>query len=259
MRHRRPFVTGNWKLNPAAIADAVALARHVARATSSLRVVEVAIAPPYVALEAVRAAIRASDVALAAQDVDEHEKGAYTGGVSASMLRPLVRYVIVGHSEVRRERGDTDARVNAKLRRVLDAGLQPILCVGEPLGVRHAGGADEFVRGQIRAALAGVGVGEAARVAVAYEPIWAIGTGVPARGADARSTIAAIRDEVAALFGEATAHALRMLYGGSVTADTIGEFAEQPGIDGALVGGASLVADEFARICETVERVRTRA
>ena len=259
MRHRRPFVTGNWKMNPATIVEAVALAREVALATSRARTVEVAIAPAYVALAAVRDAIRASELRLAAQDVNERERGAYTSGVSASMLRGLVSYVIVGHSEVRRERGDTDARVNAKLRRALDAELHPILCVGEPLEVRHAGGADEFVRAQVRAALADVAVGEAARIAVAYEPIWAIGTGVPAHGADARATIQSIRDEIAALFGSATAHAVRMLYGGSVTGDTIAEFADQPGIDGALVGGASLVADEFARICDAVERARTRA
>ena len=259
MRHRRPFVTGNWKMNPATVPDAVTLARAVVASTASLRVVEVAVAPPYVALDTLHRVLLGTDVALAAQDVDEHEKGAYTSGVSASMLRGLVRYVIVGHSEVRRERGDTDARVNAKLRRALDAGLQPIVCVGEALEVRHAGRADEFVGAQVRAALDGVGMGEASRIAIAYEPIWAIGTGVAARGVDARATIAAVREEVQRLFGAATAHAVRMLYGGSVTSETIGEFAEQPGIDGALVGGASLVADEFARICESVERARTRA
>ena len=259
MRHRRPFVAGNWKMNPATVAEAVGLARAIVLATAQARVVEVAIAPATVALLPVRDAIAASDVALAAQDVHEHDKGAYTGGVSASMLRGIATYVIVGHSEVRRERGDTDARVNAKLRRALDAGLRPILCVGEGLDVRHAGRADEFVRGQVRTALADVGMGEASRVVIAYEPIWAIGTGVPAHGEDARRTIAAAREEVGVLFGSATAHAVRMLYGGSVTGESIAEFADQPGIDGALVGGASLVTDEFARICAAIGVARTRA
>lgn len=246
-------------MNPPTVSEAVALARAIVAATAGRRIVEVAIAPPYVALVAAGDAIRGSEMQLGAQDVHEREKGAFTGGISASMLRGIVTYVIVGHSEVRRDRGDTDARVNAKLRRALDVGLRPILCVGEALEVRHAGRADDFVRGQLRAAFADVSVGEAGHVAVAYEPIWAIGTGVPARGEDARATIGAIRDEVRELFGAATAHAVRVLYGGSVTADTIAEFAEQPGIDGALVGGASLVPDQFASICEAVERARTRA
>jgi triosephosphate isomerase len=260
VRHRRPFVAGNWKMNPPTIADAVLLARGVVDATAAaVRVVEVAIAPPYPALLPVRDAVRGSDIAVAAQDVHEHEKGAYTGGVSAAMLRGLVSYAIVGHSEVRRDRGDTDARVNAKLRRALGAGLRPILCVGEALEVRRRGDADDFVRTQVRAALAGVSPDEAPRCVIAYEPVWAIGTGVPARGEDARATIAAVREELGALFGGATAHAIRVLYGGSVTADSVAEFAEQPGIDGALVGGASLAAEEFARICAAVELARTRA
>src|SRR5919204_5929188 len=141
MRHRRPFVTGNWKMNPASVVEAVVLAQAIVLATARARIVEIAIAPPYVALRPVRDAILASNVQIGAQDVHEHEKGAYTSGVSAAMLRGLATYVIVGHSEVRRDRGDTDARVNAKLRRALEAELSPIVCVGEPLSVRHAGGA----------------------------------------------------------------------------------------------------------------------
>ncbi len=257
MKQRLPLVAGNWKMNPPTVADAVALARAVRDATVSLGGVEIAVAPSYAALPAVREVLAGSSVRLCAQDVHEREAGAYTGGVSASMLRDLVAYVIVGHSEVRRERGDTDARVNAKLRRAYEAGLLPILCVGEDVEVRRAGAADEFVRAQVRAALEGVSLADAARTVLAYEPVWAIGTGVPATGEDARATIAAARAEVRALYGDAAADVTRVLYGGSVTAETILEFASQPGIDGALVGGASLRAAEFARIARVVAEARS--
>ncbi len=243
-------------MNPPSVGEAVALARAVRDATAALSGVEVAIAPAYVALASVRDAIAGAHLRLAAQDVHEQDAGAHTSGVSAWMLRDLVEYVIVGHSEVRRDRSDTDARVNAKLKRALEAGLVPILAVGESLDVRRRSGADEFVRAQLRAAFDGVSLAEAARTAIAYEPIWAIGTGVPARGEDARETIAAARAEVRALYGDAIAEVVRILYGGSVTGETILEFASQPGIDGALVGGASLKPDDFARIASVVAEAR---
>src|SRR5438093_4214134 len=243
-------------MNPATVAEAVALARAVRARVASIDEVEIAVAPPYVALIPVRDELDGSAVRVSAQDVHEHGPGPYTGGVSAEMLRGLASIVIVGHSEVRRDRGDTDARVNAKLRRALAAGLAPIVCVGESLGTRRSGGADAFVREQVRAALDGVTRTEAGRVTIAYEPIWAIGTGVPASGADARVTVAAAREEVRMRLGPAAAEAMRVLYGGSVTGDTIAEFAYQPGIDGALVGGASLEVDEFARICKVVAEAK---
>jgi triosephosphate isomerase len=249
---RRPFVAGNWKMNPQSTREAVGLAMAVRKRTAELRSVDIAVAPPYVALPAVRETLAGGHVAVAAQDVREEEKGAYTAGVSAGMLLEHVDLVIVGHSEVRRDHCDTDARVNGKLRRALAAGLGAILCVGEPLDVRRAGGADEFVRAQIREALQGVDGPELRRVSVAYEPIWAIGTGVPARGEDARETIAAIRDELRKSHGWSVAEATRILYGGSVIAATIGEFASQDGIDGALVGGASLRPEEFAEIARII-------
>jgi triosephosphate isomerase len=258
MPHRRvPLVAGNWKMNPPSVAEAVSLARSVSESTAGLHGADLAVAPPYVFLVPVRDALAGSPIRLAAQDLHEQQSGAHTGGISARMLRELVDLVIVGHSEVRRDRGDTDERVNAKLRRALAAGLTPILCVGEVLEVRRAGGADEFVRAQVRAAFDRVSVAEAARATLAYEPIWAIGTGLPATGEDARATVAAARAEVRAIFGEATAEAVRILYGGSVTAETIGEFASQPGIDGALVGGASLEADGFAQIARVVAESRS--
>jgi triosephosphate isomerase (TIM) len=244
---RRPLVAGNWKMHPRTLREAVELAVAVREATAGLEGVATAIAPPFTALGAVRGALAGSHLAIAAQDVHEEEAGAFTGGVSAGMLRELVDMVVIGHSEVRRDRGDTDARVNAKLRRAVAERLQPIVCVGEALEVRRDGGADEFVRGQIRRALDGIDLA-AVRVVVAYEPIWAIGTGVAARGEDARATIGAIRDEIRTLYGRGMAETVEILYGGSVNARTIGEFAGQEGIDGALVGGASLKSDEFGSI-----------
>lgn len=256
MRERLPLVMGNWKMNPVSASDALALATGVRDATRALAGVEVGVAPPYVWVPAVCDFLRGSHVAVGAQDLHEREDGAYTGGVSAAMLRGLVRYAIVGHSEVRRERGDTDARVNAKLKRALAAGILPLLCVGEPLEVRSAGDAAAFVRAQVRAAFADVSASDAARVVIAYEPIWAIGTGVPATGPAARETVAAVRAELLDRYDRELAQTARVLYGGSVTADTIDEFARQSGIDGALVGGASLRAADFARIAELVAEAR---
>lgn len=251
-----PLAAGNWKMNPPTLEECVALARGVRDATRELRGVEIAVAPPFVALAAVRDALAGSHVRVSGQDVHEEERGAFTAGVSAAMLRELASLVIVGHSETRRDHGLTEARVNAKLRRALAAGLAPILCVGETLDVRRAGAAEDYVRRQVRADVEGVSAGDLLRGVIAYEPIWAIGTGVPATGPDARATIAAIRAELRALYGDGVAERVRVLYGGSVTAETIGEFASQPGIDGALVGGASLRADEFARIARVVAESR---
>jgi triosephosphate isomerase len=252
---RRPLVAGNWKMNPPTLGDAVALAAAVREATAGLEGVATAVAPPFTALGAVRGALAGSHVAIAAQDVHEEEAGAFTGGVSGRMLRELVDIVIVGHSEIRRDRGDTDARVNAKLRRAAAERLQAIVCVGEALEVRRAGRADGFVREQIRRALDEIDL-EPARIVIAYEPIWAIGTGVAARGEDARETIGAIREEVRELYGRQIAEDIAILYGGSVTAESIREFAGQEGIDGALVGGASLKPDEFGSIARAFAEAR---
>ena len=251
---RVALVAGNWKMNPGTEREARALA--AAARDGAPTTIELVVAPPFVWLGAVRDVLAGGRVRVAAQDVHEEEGGAFTGGVSAAMLAEVAEMVIVGHSEVRRDRGDTDARVNGKLRRAFAAGVLPILCVGEPLEIRRGHEAEEFVRGQVRAALSGIGVADAARAVIAYEPIWAIGTAVPATGEDARDTIAAIRGELRSLYGQATAEVVRILYGGSVTSETIVEFASQPGIDGALVGGASQRADEFARIAQVVAETR---
>jgi len=241
---RGRLVVGNWKMNPSTIADAVELARAVA--AHGHEGVAVGIAPPAIALPSVAEALRESDVDVYAQDVHWEERGAYTGQIAASLLQGLAAGAIVGHSEVRRDQCDDDTRVARKLARAVEAGLRPILCVGETEMQHAAGEATAVVARQIAADLAEARHRDTLRLVVAYEPIWAIGTGNPATAehatAAARTIRAALR--LARLDGEA----VPVLYGGSVSARSVGEFARAEGIDGALVGGASLDADEFARI-----------
>jgi triosephosphate isomerase len=241
---RERLVIGNWKMNPPTIADAVELARAVAeRARAG---VAVGVAPPAVALPTVADALRGTDIAVYAQDVHWEERGAFTGQISASMVAQLAVGTIVGHSEVRRDQCDDDARVAKKLARAVTAGLRPVLCVGESAAEHAAGNASVVVARQIGADLAEAPRRGLERLVVAYEPIWAIGTGNPATGAWAATVARAIRAALkrSGLDPDATP----ILYGGSVSARSVGEFAEAEGIDGALVGGASLDADEFAAI-----------
>ena len=241
---RTRLVVGNWKMNPATVKDAVALARTVAATPQAGT--EVGIAPPTIALVAVADAVRGSDVAVYAQDAHWEEKGAYTGQLSISMLRGVTQGAIVGHSEVRRDQCDDDARVAKKLARVLGAGLTAILCVGESEAQYAAGQTDAILRRQIERDVAEVVKLTADRFVVAYEPIWAIGTGRPATGAHASAAAKTIRAALAA--SGAPSDDIRILYGGSVSAASANEFATAAGIDGALVGGASLKGDEFAAI-----------
>jgi triosephosphate isomerase len=241
---RARLVVGNWKMNPATVSDAVALARTVAATPHAGT--EVGIAPPAIALVAVADAVRGSDLGVYAQDVHWEDKGAFTGQLSVSMLRGLAKGAIVGHSEVRRDQGDDDARVARKLARVLNAGLTAILCVGETEAQFAAGQTDAVLRAQIERDVSEVTSLTAERFVVAYEPIWAIGTGRPATGAHASAAARTIRAALAA--AAAPADDIRLLYGGSVSAASAMEFAVAAGIDGALVGGASLKADEFAAI-----------
>jgi len=243
---RAKIVIGNWKMNPATVEEAVALARAVTSAPVSG--VSVGVAPPAMALLPVSHALRGSDVAVYAQDLSAHEKGAFTGQIAASMLKGQVAGSIVGHSEVRRDLGDDDGRIATKLARALSAGLRVVLCVGESEAQYLAGETDTIVARQIGADTAPLQAARerAAELVVAYEPIWAIGTGRPATGAHAARVAAVIRRALdsAGLPGASTT----ILYGGSVTAAGVAEFAKADGIDGALVGGASLKADEFAHI-----------
>ena len=276
IRGMRPVViAGNWKMHTTP-SDAGELAATIARRTSEPDVVRV-LCPPFVCLTAVRAALReeplARDVALGAQNVHHELAGAYTGEVSAPMLRGIVDFVIVGHSERRRDFGETDSLINQKVRRVRDAGLRAILCVGEQLEEREAGRAEAVVRDQVLGCLADVdpgsgeppgeeragvepapSVGTAADhrtvpwLTIAYEPVWAIGTGRTARGSDAAAMAGVIRAALQGLGFPDGGEAIPVLYGGSVTSGSIGEFLAEPSIDGALVGGASLKPDEMAGI-----------
>ena len=248
---RRPrLVVGNWKMNPPTIADAVALARAVVTVVPRGEV-GVAIAPPAVALAAVAEALRGTHVLVYAQDVHWEDKGAYTGQISASMLVSVVTGTIVGHSEVRRDLGDDDTRVARKLARAIAAGLRVVLCVGESEAQNLAGETEVVVARQVEACVAPLRAARerATQLVIAYEPIWAIGTGHPATGAHAAAAARVIRRtlEAAGLPGDRTP----IVYGGSVTATDVREFATADGIDGALVGGASLRAEEFGAIVRT--------
>ncbi len=254
---RDVIIAGNWKMHSTP-ADAGELAALIASRTRVPGVVRV-LCPPFVCLPAVAGALAdeagaAPDglgVDVGAQNVHHEAAGAHTGEVAASMLAGLASWVIVGHSERRRDAGETDAQIAAKLARAWDAGLHPILCVGEVLEEREAGRADAVVEAQVRGALSGTAVpprlpGDRPALTIAYEPVWAIGTGRNARGADAAAMAVTIRATLDAL-GIAGA-GVPILYGGSVTSANIGEFMAEPEIDGALVGGASLKPDEMAGI-----------
>ncbi len=247
---RDVIVAGNWKMHTTP-ADAGDLALTIAARTRVAGVVRV-ICPPYVCLAAVRDALAESDpdVAIGAQNVHHELQGAYTGEVSAPMLAGLATWVIVGHSERRRDAGETDALIGRKLGRAIDAGLRPILCVGEQLAEREAGQQDAVVRRQLSGALAEVDRGRlaAAGMVIAYEPVWAIGTGRNASGRDAAAMSGAIREALGSGGHDLEPDAIPILYGGSVTSVNIAEFLAEPSIDGALVGGASLKADEMAGI-----------
>jgi triosephosphate isomerase len=250
---RDVIVAGNWKMHTTP-ADAGELALTIAARTRVPGVTRV-ICPPFVSLAAVRDALAESDpdVGIGAQNVHHELQGAYTGEVSAPMLVGLADWVIVGHSERRRDAAETDELIGRKLGRAIDAGLRPILCVGELLEEREGGRQDTVVQRQLDGALRGLEAAalRAARLVIAYEPVWAIGTGRNASGRDAAAMATAIRDALGALWGsegEADPEDVPILYGGSVTSANIAEFLAEPSIDGALVGGASLKPDEMAGI-----------
>jgi triosephosphate isomerase len=244
----RPIViAANWKMHTTP-RDAGELAALIAARTAAEDVVRV-ICPPFVSLAIVRDALAGTSLEVGAQNIHHEQTGAHTGEVSAPMLAGLATWVIVGHSERRRDAGESDALINRKLARALDAGLRPILCVGEQLDDREGGRADAVVREQVRGALDGQAAAlRDGGLVVAYEPVWAIGTGRTARGADASAMAEVIRATAAASGWGSNAADLPVLYGGSVTSASIGEFLAEPAIDGALVGGASLKPDEMAGI-----------
>jgi triosephosphate isomerase len=245
---RKPFIAGNWKMHKT-IEEAVALTQALRAELDGVTGCDVAVCPPFPALAAVREILAGSTIGLGAQNVHWEEQGAFTGEVSPRMLAGLCDYVVVGHSERRTLFDETDEMVNRKLCAALAHGLKPILCAGENLHQNQAGETESFVGGQIRAAFEQLTAEQARTVTVAYEPVWAIGTGVPATGEGANDIIGiAVRGTLAALYGDDMATGVRVQYGGSVKPGNIAEFMAQPDIDGALVGGASLKAADFAAI-----------
>ncbi|MEN9800590.1 MAG: Triosephosphate isomerase [Pseudomonadota bacterium] len=246
---RKPVVAGNWTMHKTA-AEAQSLARELRNALGVVRdQVEVVLAPPFTALYPVGKAVEDSNLLLAAQNCHAEAQGAFTGEVSAPMLKELgCRFVILGHSERRQLFGETDEGVNRKAKAVLAAGMLPIVCVGETLQERESGRTLEIVSRQLAGGLAGLDGAAVGRLVIAYEPVWAIGTGRTATSAQAQEVHAHVRGWVAQAFGKEAAAAVRIQYGGSVKPDNAVELLGQPDVDGALVGGASLKAADFAAI-----------
>jgi triosephosphate isomerase len=250
---RTPLMAGNWKMNLNHL-EAIALVQKLAFSLTpkDLDPVECVVLPPFVDLRSVQTLVDGDRLAIryGAQDLSPHDSGAHTGDTSGSMLAKLgCSYVVVGHSERRTDHAETDDVVNAKVHAALRHGLAPILCVGEGEQVRERGGQVDHTVEQVRAALAGVSAEQAATVVVAYEPVWAIGTGKVATPQDAQEVCGEVRRTLEQLYSGELAGAARVLYGGSVKAGNVASLMEQPDVDGALVGGASLDAEEFARLC----------
>ncbi|MBO0610430.1 triose-phosphate isomerase [Myceligenerans salitolerans] len=252
--NRTPLMAGNWKMNldhQQAISTVQKLAWTLKDAKHDYAAVEVAVLPPFTDLRSVQTLVDADklDIRYGGQDLSQHESGAFTGEVSGPMLAKLgCTYVAVGHSERREHHNESDELVAAKVVAALKNGLSPILCVGEGLHVRKAGEQVPFTLAQVDAALNGLSAEEVAKVVVAYEPVWAIGTGEVATPQDAQEVCGAIRARIAELYDAELAGAVRVLYGGSVKSGNVAQIMAQPDVDGALVGGASLDPEEFGRI-----------
>jgi len=250
---RRPIMAGNWKMNLSHL-EAINLVQKLAFSLTEQQLtdVEVAVLPPFTALRSVQTAIDGDKVLLSygAQDLSPYDGGAYTGDISGGMLGKLgCTYVVIGHSERRQHHDEDDALVNAKIKAAFRAGITPIFCVGEGLSVREEGEQVSHCTTQLSAGLDGLKAEQVRQVVVAYEPVWAIGTGKTATPEDAQEVCGALRSRIAEGYGAEAAAAVRIQYGGSVKAANIAAIMAQPDVDGALVGGASLDAEEFAAIC----------
>lgn len=243
---RRPMIAGNWKMYKT-VAEAGALVKELIPQVNDVERVEIVVCPPAVDLYLVKMLLEGTNIGLGAQNMHWEDAGAFTGEISPTMVRDLCQYVIIGHSERRQYFGETDETVNRKVKAAFNRGLTPIICIGETLDEREAGQTERVCERQVLAALDGLTTEEVAKSVVAYEPIWAIGTGRSATSADANETISYIRRVVRNEFG-AVADEMRILYGGSVKPNNITEYMQQSDIDGALVGGASLEAANFAAI-----------
>jgi len=249
---RRPFIAGNWKMNLDR-SSAVVLAREVAKQAKRFDYIEVAVFPPSVYVDAVAEILTGTPLGWGVQNVYHRPNGAFTGEISVSMLQDLgCRYAILGHSERRQHFGETDEEVNRKLHAVLAGGLVPIVCVGERFDEREAGQTLDIIRRQVSGSLAGLSADQMSRVVIAYEPVWAIGTGKTASPEQAEEVHLALRNLLKQRYNGEVAQAVRIQYGGSVNAEKAPKLLVQPDIDGALVGGASLVAAEFEGILAAV-------
>ena len=249
---RKPLIAGNWKMNLNHF-EAIALVQKIAFALPDkyFDKVDVTVIPPFTDLRSVQTLVDGDKLRLTygAQDLSQHDSGAYTGDISGAFLAKLgCTYVVVGHSERREYHAETDEQVNAKVKAALKHDIAPILCIGEKLEVREAGTHVEYTTDQLIAGLKGCKTDQVSKVVIAYEPVWAIGTGRVATPQDAQEVCGAIRAKLAEKYGQEIADSVRVLYGGSVKSGNIGDLVKQDDIDGALVGGASLDADEFTKL-----------
>ena len=249
---RLPLIAGNWKMNTT-VGEAVGLVGEMRQGLDEVTGVEKVVCPPFISLAAVKEVIKGSSIKLGAQNLYFEEKGAYTGEISPPMLAELCEFVIIGHSERRQYFGEAGEIVNKKIRAALRVRLKPILCIGERLAENEAGRAEEVIAEQLRSSLSGIDSVDS--LIIAYEPVWAIGTGRAATGRQANKTIGFIRYNIAQLYSRDIAQGMRILYGGSVNAANAAEFINQLEIDGALVGGASLEASEFLSIVKRASEV----
>ncbi len=251
---RKPFVAGNWKMNKT-VEQARVLVSEMLPGLQAVKAVERVLCPPFTSLMAIAAMLSGTDIGLGAQNMHWETAGAFTGEIAPAMVKEFCHYVILGHSERRTYFGETDETVNHKVRAAFAHGLTPIVCIGETLAENEAGRTAEVVSRQIEQGLKDLTPEQAGELVIAYEPVWAIGTGRAASGEDANRVVAeVIRPTLAKMFGSAVAETIRVLYGGSVTAANAAEFFSQPQIDGALVGGASLKAAEFVKIVEAAAK-----
>ena len=247
---RKPLIAGNWKMNKTE-SEAISLVRKLIQGVKSLTDVDVLICPPFTSISQLNKLLVSSPILLGAQNISEQESGAFTGEISAEMAAEFCTHVILGHSERRAIYGETDDLINLKVKAALNAGMIPVLCVGEQLEERESGQAEKVIAGQLQGALAGIHLPDPALMVIAYEPVWAIGSGRSASAEDTADLIGGvIRPTLSGLWGEIISQKIRILYGGSVNPGNARGFFTQPEIDGALVGGASLSVEKFLGIIE---------
>lgn len=247
-KERKLIVAANWKMNKT-VAEALALVRDLKIELANVNEMDIVVCPPFTALSEVARVIRNSNIELGAQDMSEHSPGAYTGEIAAEMLKEFdARYVIIGHSERRQYHKESDELISNKARAAHAAALKPIVCIGETLAEREAGGTEKVLEAQVRGSLAGLSKDQMSQTIIAYEPVWAIGTGKTATSAQAEEAHRFIRNLLARLFDETVARRARIQYGGSVKPANARDLMSEPDVDGALVGGASLDARSFVDI-----------